>query len=185
MSTSFRGSVFTLLRCGLFTFGVFVCAACGPPKNNCPAGLKGTPAKGTELLKWSSSASGVADYVNAIITNVAIECIAEGLPATEIERRLRAARTSYVIAATATIDQWIFDSKWFERANRFGQLSDEIEFEAVSASGVVLGSGRGRYTVIGGDVHLQPTISGRIENLTGEDVARVASVTARWTYGRK
>jgi hypothetical protein len=158
-------------------------SACDTPKSACPSGLSGSPAKDANLLQWSGDTP--TPKVSAVISKVAVECIPEGMPKTEAEGRIRGLHATYVIAATATINQRIADEKWRQNATRFSSLDDAVEFEAVTASGVVLGSGRGKFAVVGGQEFLESTVSGRIEGLTSEEASRVVSVRARWTYGRK
>ena len=158
-------------------------SACQPPKDYCPRNLDGVKDPDGSSLAWG----GHPPKVSADIERVAVECVAQGLPSTEAERAVRGSRSAYLIAATATIRQYLPDQKWFSLlpASTAANFEDEIEFEAVSTKGVVLASTRGKFRVVAGDTVLRLTVSGQMEGLSGEEAARVATVRARWTYGRR
>jgi hypothetical protein len=153
--------------------------ACDPPTNKCSATLRGIPDQNATIA-WG----GTPPKVSAEIGSVALECIPEGMPGSEAEQAVRGSKTRYVIAATANVIQWINDPKWFDAAPA-SAFEDAIEFEAVTPAGVVLGNGRATFRLVGGNLIRTVPISGRIENLSPEEVARVSVVRARWTYGRK
>ena len=132
-------------------------AACRAPKNSCPIGLKGLAAAGSDVLQWG----GAPAKVSASINNIAVECIPEAAAKTEIEQAVRRVPSSYVIAATATVNQYVFDQNWMAKVQQLGSLDDFVEFEAVSSSGVVLGSGRGKFQIVPGN--FTATVSARIE----------------------
>jgi hypothetical protein len=97
-------------------------------------------------------------------------------PATETDQGRRAAYTGYELAATASLGYKIANE------TSFGTRDANLIFEAVAASGVVLGSAQTAFRIVSGGT--SGTASARIAALSDEEIRRVTSVQVRWAYGR-
>lgn len=110
--------------------------------DECPKNLFGNWDAGDSNASW-----GNPPKVWATITDVSVECVP--VP-TSTERP--SAYSYYEIAATAKIRYGIDDLVFFRDLARNKDLEGTAIFEAVSASGVVLGSAQGSIRIIeGGD----------------------------------
>ena len=147
-------------------------------QNHCPHDL------GAEIFAPESSIvwGGDERKITAVIQSIAIECIPAHHAAMEADRAKIGAYTDYEIAATATISCEIADAQYFESATQDRDLRATVLFEAVSASGVLLGSASGSFSILKNSTHR--TASAKITSLSSEEIRRVAKVRARWRYGR-
>jgi len=120
--------------------------------------------------------------VSARISDVRVECIPLNHESTNTENVKRDTHADYELAVTAVIRYTISDSKAFLDATSSGGLSAPVIIEAVSSSGVVLGSTFTTFAVVGGGS--AGTASAKIRDLSEEEIRRVAFVQASWQYGR-
>jgi hypothetical protein len=139
------------------------------PENACPA-VQGTPdSAGAGIVGWG----GESAKVTAQIASVAVECIPMLEPAIDTSKAKRGAYNVYQIAVTATVNYQI-------KVDRLPDTEADIIFEAVSPSGVVLGSARSRFRMV--ENGSAGTASARITSLTDSEIRRVVAVRAKWDY---
>lgn len=169
----------TKVAAGLFLAGsVLACAQFSDRFDDaCPANLNGAPSQVGATESWSMT--GKPPIASVLISAVAVECIPDRTPAVTTDKEKVPARTSYRLATTSTVMVTVLDSVSFMSARREGGLSDNLIVEALSGTGVVLGSGTGHLKLEVGGV---TTVSVAIYGLSAEEVRRVQRVTARWSY---
>lgn len=165
-----RVTCYMTLGVTLLVFG------CAPDRGGCPKDLSANPSERESGVMWG----GEERFAEARISRVAAECIAirgagegdSGEPPTRMEVQ---------IAVTATVQYQINDEEWFN-SQRFGGPTPAAMFEALSASGVVLGSERASIALrlTGSEGTMSTTISG----LSPEVAARVSEIRVRWLYGQ-
>ena len=118
----------------------------------------------------------------ANIDSVVIECIPIEKVKNESSTSKSRGNTEYEIAASASVTYSIIDQKFFKDITLFKSLEPAVIFEAMTASGVVIGHSRGTVRVIeNGSVG---KVSAKIMGLTREEIKRIKRVEARWEYGR-
>jgi len=157
----------------LIAIGVVAATAPGcdqlkPRGDACPPGLAGAPSPASGGI---IEAVGGQERLAGSITAVLVEC----LPSPgEADRGWRRASTGYELAVTATVEYKISDQD-------FASSDANVIFEALSATGVVLGSTKAffRFTKNGSSGQ----ISAKIVGLSEEEVRRVTSVHAKWEDG--
>jgi hypothetical protein len=148
------------------------CAALAP--DPCPPILKASADPGHSILLWGK------DRASAEIGHVVAECVAMELPVTKESPK---GGRAYSIIATATAAGRVLDTIADQNPYRpTPKYTASVLFEALSKSGVVLGTGYGSFTVIRGDD--STTVTGRVDGLTREEVVRVDRVRVRWQYDR-
>lgn len=166
---------------------VLLISACGP--RPCPS-IEAEIVKERTAVQWPASpgVSPVDDLdkflqkefglnrASATLTGAAVECFAQHHPARRSSGGAsRAEYSDYAIAVTADISYQVVD------IGKSTPVSGTVEFEAVSAAGVVLGETEAMVQL---DRGLSNTrTSGRII-LTEGEVQRVRKVRVGWRYGR-
>jgi hypothetical protein len=93
------------------------------------------------------------------------------------EKAQQQAFTDYELAVTATISYKIPDATVFAS----NSASDTILFEALSDTGVVLGSASSSLKLVDGG-GTRGTTSAKIVGLSDEEIRRITTVQARWKY---
>lgn len=102
-------------------------------------------------------------------------------PTVEFEKTKSEAYDDYSIAVTATVNYEQKNTLIAKDPALQFEYSDTIIFEAMSGSGVTLGTAEGDFrTVRGGSV---ATVSTKI-SVSPEEIRKVAAVQARWKYRR-
>lgn len=112
----------------------------------------------------------------ATVTHLASECIPIAEPAVQTAVLKRGPRTRYEIASTATITYSSHDI--FRSLLRDSLQQGSLLFEAVTQSGVVLGSDTIPLWV--GATGNQVVLSAQIGGLAPEEVGRIKEVRVRW-----
>jgi hypothetical protein len=148
------------------------CDIAQQPDNACPV-VRGTPDSAEAGIVWG----GEPAKVTAQIASVAVECIPIFQPAIDTPKARRGAYNEYQIAVTATVNYQIKDKAYVDRPP---DTEANIIFEAVSQSGVVLGSARSRFRII--ENVSAGTASARIASLTDSEIRKVVAVRAKWEY---
>jgi hypothetical protein len=152
--------------------------ACGPgSRGGCPSALQGHPDPTRSGIKWG----GDTTRVSAQIADVAVECILVSGSSDEANGVSAGTTKTVQISATATVTYAIEDQKWFDDVRRYSGLESTAVFEAVSASGVVLGNTRAEFHLVSGGT--SGTVSATISGLAPEVAARVAAIRVKWDYG--
>ena len=146
-------------------------------RNDCPPNLTGLISPNESGSQWDRADKVAA---NARITSIAVECIPEHHPPTEVAGTRRGPFTDYRIAAAARVTYSIGDKRLFDEATHSGGLSGSIAFEALSQTNVVLGSGVGSFKVIPNAT--EASVSASIDGLSEEEIKRTTLVQVRWNY---
>jgi hypothetical protein len=134
----------------------------------CPENIRGIPSPTESRI----SLGGVPPVVTATITRVDASCSERRHPIVGDEND---GEIEFFVVATAWIDYQIEDTERFEKSG--DSYGEEVIFEAVSSSSVVLGSTSMGFT---------PYTGGNSETLSLEmkmkpgDVSQVARIVARW-----
>jgi len=152
-----RGSLLLMALAGSFS-----CNA-----DRCPSHLATIVERGGATYASSSD--------TATIENVASECIPLAEPAIETPVIKRGPRTQYEIASTATVRYATHEI--FSGLAPGSAAYARVVFEAVTRSGVVLGSSSTRLHVLPGES--QVAVSDEITGLAPEEVTRVSTVRVR------
>jgi hypothetical protein len=162
-------------------FGAGFVAGCDnmamPKPNACPSSLQGAPSPNASGIQWG----GDVEKVSANIVSVLVECVPQHHTAVETNNTKRDAFTDYELAATATVTYKIIDKTFFESATDFRNMDASIIFEVLTGSGVVLGSAKTTFRIVGGGT--SGNASAKISSLSDEEIRRVTLVRARWEYG--
>jgi len=160
----------------LVAIGIVATIAAGcdqlkPRADACPSGLAGAPSPESGGI---IEAVGGQERLTGSITSVLVECLPSRHEPGQADRGWRRASTDYEVAVTATVEYKISDQD-------FASSDANVIFEALSATGVVLGSTKAffRFTKNGSSGQ----ISAKIVGLSEEEVRRVTSVHARWEDG--
>jgi hypothetical protein len=140
----------------------------------CPESIRGMPSPTESRICFGDVEA--LPVATATITRVDASCAQRRYPRVGSERD---GETGFFIGATAWITYEIEDEEGLESGQGYGE---EVIFEAVSASGVVLGSDSMGFAATRG-VRFT-TMSLEIGDMKPEDVSRVARVVARWDRTR-
>jgi hypothetical protein len=180
---------FEPVKCGLIVALAVFTLSCGSGASvlggtACSSAMIGAPSDTNSSIVWGADEAGNDGKASATITAVAIECTPVEHPPVEEKGVKRSAYQDFEIAITATVVYRIQDSKWVSQRAAYSAPSDRIRFEAISEKGVVLGTGTGSFTIVGGSKENSETVSGTIANLSDGQIRLVSKVIAKWTYGR-
>ena len=147
-----------------------------PQQNLCPTVLPAAPSLSDSTIQWWNGPAKHV-YASARITSVSAECIPDGHHTTASDKAARDTFQDYELAITATVTYDISDEASFSIA----PANDSLIFEAMSRSGVVLGSATTPFSLVGGD-STGGTASAKITGLSSEEVRRLLAVRARWKF---
>jgi len=156
----------------------------GSTREDAEAAINQAKAKNLSSPGNHLSISFLDGKVSATIDSVSVECLPVNHPAIENQGKNRAAHSDYQLALTAIVGYKINDAKWLSERSGVLRPSDDVLFEAISEKGVVLGSGRGKFTFIGGLETGSETVSGTITGISDTEIQRVRRVNAKWAFGR-
>jgi hypothetical protein len=166
-------------------FLAILAAACSAPRTNmCSTGLIGTVDSTQARIRWfertpsDTSGSRIADSVK--IVDVALECIPNTNGGSQSASDSTRRRLTYDITVTTTVISHVVDTAYFKAHQP--PPTAQIEFDALSRRGVVLGSATG---VFSPDAQVtRSRVSATIGDLSPEVASRVTTVQAYWLYSK-
>lgn len=158
----------TALVCGWLAS----CSLTAPAEQNlCPNDIQTEVSPVAGGITWGRSTPPVG---SAKLGEIRIECLKVQNPAIETPQIKRGAFTDYQIAVSAEVSYEISASA------KYVPTSTLVSFEALSDSKVVLRSGNGLFQPVrNGTLGL---VSGRITNLSDDEIKRVKFVRVGWVY---
>jgi hypothetical protein len=153
--------------------GVLLLAVACEHVGKCPESLSARVSPNSSLEMPASS--GDKPLVTAEIVKVAAECAPLELP----NDRKKKGDAEVILACTAWANYSTPDPVAFNKAFHVNPTAS-VRFEAVSARGVVLGSGVGSFKFVrDGNTG---TVSAKIVGLSSREAALISNVQAGWEY---
>lgn len=149
-----------------------------PQQKYTPTNIVAKPSASESGTMWGGDKAKVV----ANIESVAIECIPLESVKSDSSKSKNREAIEYEIAATASVNYSILDQKFFKSITTYSNLEAFIIFEAMTASGVVIGHSKGSLRII--ENGNSGKASSKISGLSLEEIKRVVRVEARWEYGK-
>lgn len=147
-------------------------------RNPCPQAIGGSIVAHRSGIGFGKGKS----FLEGTLTGVRGECLLQDEGRPQHGSSAKGVAPRYEVAATADVAYEITDRERFDKARSSSVLGVQatVVFEAVTAQGVVLGTGQGYVTFIPGV--RTTSVSTKITGLSSGEISRVAKVQVRWKY---
>jgi hypothetical protein len=155
---------------------VVITSACEhPPDNVCPSVVSArVDSISGRRISWGQP--------KQVATSALLGAVADCIPVHTVGKDGGAVVTTYRIPVTLRVAGFVVDSAQYAIAASRGGLHASIIIEALGRTGAVLESATIPYKFV--DAHVIFPESGAIENISADEIGRLASIRAAWVYER-